>query len=298
VSDKYIVQKKSLDAVANEVKILSEVSEGMTINQITSNIAQANADVEAQASLIEQIKTALDGKAAGSGSEIIAQIAALIDQSGVLDSTEGTATEKVKQLIDKAEDENLWYQVTTNTKKIGTFFADSKIERLPRINFSVLTSLSYAFQNVLIKRIDDYMDTQNCTNFNSVFSRCKQLEYVKGINLSSATLVNACFANCTALKTIEEPIDYSYLSVNSTENSIYMFYNATALETIRIKPESIKKHFVLAHTSVLTPESIQSIIDGLAYVETAQTLTLHADVKAKLTETQLATITNKNWNLA
>jgi hypothetical protein len=52
------------------------------------------------------------------------------------------------------------------------------------------------------------------------------------------------------------------------------------------------------HNDKLSAESIQSIIDGLATVETAKTLTLHADVKAKLTEQQLATITGKNWNLA
>lgn len=225
------------------------------------------------------------------------EIGVIIDQSGVLDSTEGTATEKVEQLIDKAEDENLWYQATTDTKKIGSFFSDSTIERLPRINFSVLTSLSYAFQRANLKRIDVYMDTQNCTNFNSTFMRCIQLEYVKGINLSSATFVNSCFAKCTALKTIEEPIDYSYLSVNSTESNINMFGDATALETIRIVPESIKKHFLLAHTSVLTAESIQSIIDGLAYVETAQKLTLHTNVVAKLTEEQYNTIFEKNWNI-
>jgi hypothetical protein len=223
----------------------------------------------------------------------------LIDQSGVLDSTEGTITDKVEQLVDKAEDENIWYQVTTDTQKIGTFFSSSKIERLPRINFSALTSLSYAFsQTSKLKRIDDYMDTQNCTNFNGCFQYCKQLEYVKGINLASATFVNACFANCISLKTIEEPIDFSYLSVNSTEYNIHMFSNTWALETIRIVTESIKKSFACAHTSVLTPESIQSIIDGLATVETTQTLTLHADVKAKLTQTQLDTITSKNWNLA
>jgi hypothetical protein len=31
---------------------------------------------------------------------------------------------------------------------------------------------------------------------------------------------------------------------------------------------------------------------------TTQTLTFNKDVKAKLTETQIATITNKNWTLA
>ena len=49
----------------------------------------------------------------------------------------------------------------------------------------------------------------------------------------------------------------------------------------------------------LTPETIQSIIDGMADLTgaTAQTLTFHKDVGAKLTDAQKATITAKNWTL-
>jgi hypothetical protein len=49
-------------------------------------------------------------------------------------------------------------------------------------------------------------------------------------------------------------------------------------------------------TAVLTAESIQSIIDGLATVTTAQTLTLNKAIV--LTDEQKATINAKGWTLA
>ena len=67
---------------------------------------------------------------------------------------------------------------------------------------------------------------------------------------------------------------------------------------IEFVAETIKVSISFINVNLLSAESIQSVIDGLATVTTAQTLTLNATVKAKLTEEQLATITNKNWNLA
>ena len=144
-----------------------------------------------------------------------------------------------------------------------------------------------------LKRIDVYIDTQNCTDFNSCFQKCKQLEYVKGLNTSKGTNFGWVFANCSSLKIIENPLDFS----SATSTTLNPFGGCNALEEIRLVPETIKVSIDI-RSPVLSDESIQSIIDGLATVETAQTLTLHKDVKAKLTEEQLATITNKNWNLA
>jgi hypothetical protein len=76
--DNYVIQGSSLDAIANEVKILSDTSDKMTVDEITSNLNQANTDVETQADLIAQIKTALKGKAVGDGigiEEAISQFA-------------------------------------------------------------------------------------------------------------------------------------------------------------------------------------------------------------------------------
>jgi hypothetical protein len=70
------------------------------------------------------------------------------------------------------------------------------------------------------------------------------------------------------------------------------------LEDIQFVENTIRFSTSFAHCNLLSDKSVQSIINGLAAVGTTQTLTLHADVKAKLTQTQLDTITSKNWNLA
>jgi hypothetical protein len=80
----------------------------------------------------------------------------------------------------------------------------------------------------------------------------------------------------------------------------HSFLYADALRELRVVPLSIKVNFPINYSPNLSPETIQSIIDGLTDLtgQTAQTLTFHKDVGAKLTDEQKATITAKNWILA
>jgi hypothetical protein len=78
-------------------------------------------------------------------------------------------------------------------------------------------------------------------------------------------------------------------------NTGYAFANCSALEEIYFKPETIKISINFAHSSRLSANSIQSIIDGLATVETAQTLTLHSSIV--VSDEQKATIKSKNFTL-
>lgn len=289
---KYIIQGETLKAIADEVRDLTDITDEINPSEMIANMEQANADVAAQTEIIEQIRTALDGKAGSNAAEI----GALIDQSGVLDSTEGTVEEKVEQVIDKAEDSDLWYEYTKNMTALPSDFRNTQIEKLPRMDFSKVTSLSYGFSTMPLKKVDCYINSGNCGDFNTAFGNCKQLEYIKGINLAKATYTNGLFRDCIVLKTIGEPLDLLYFSENTAESRISMFYNSVALENVRIVPESIKKCFICAHTSVLTAESIQSIFDGLATVETAQTLTLHKD--AKILQSQVDSANAKGWTIA
>ena len=68
-----------------------------------------------------------------------------------------------------------------------------------------------------------------------------------------------------------------------------------ALEEVRFKANSIKFSISFANSSKLSSDTVQSIIDGLATVETARTLTLHSSIV--LTDEQKAQISSKNWTL-
>ena len=83
-------------------------------------------------------------------------------------------------------------------------------------------------------------------------------------------------------------------------NTTNAFGGCYALETIRFKAETISVNIAFDYSNALTDESVQSIIEGLADLTggTAKTLTLHADVGAKLTEAQKNAVSAKNWTLA
>jgi hypothetical protein len=224
------------------------------------------------------------------------ELEAIIDNSGVLDSTEGTVEEKVEQVVDKAVDGNLWYiasgKMTTLASNVNPFFTQWAYSTLPKTDFSNVTSLSYQFFGTQLEYIDYYINSAKCTNFNDALSNNKKLKWIVGVDLSSATNIYDLFLR-SVIETIQEP-----LNIAKVTNTYYAFQECKNLKYIRFVAECIKVSIAFPHASLLTAESIQSIIDGLATVETAQTLTLHADVKAKLTQTQLDTITGKNWSLA
>ena len=68
--DNYVIKGSSLDAIAAEVKTLADTSDKISLNEMSEKLSQANADVETQASLIEQIRATLDGKAVEGGDDL------------------------------------------------------------------------------------------------------------------------------------------------------------------------------------------------------------------------------------
>lgn len=102
------------------------------------------------------------------------------------------------------------------------------------------------------------------------------------------------FLNDHKLKTVIGEIDFSYLT-----STVNFFINCSGLENVRFKEKTLSVSLSLSHSEKLTAESIQSIIDGLADLTggTAQTLTVHATVGAKITDEQKAAISAKNWTL-
>lgn len=169
----------------------------------------------------------------------------------------------------------------TNLKTIGVlsipkvpkfnqpFYNCKVLESIEQFNVSSALNLDSLFaQSNNLKSIDFVNSTSKVTNFSSLFSKKTMLETVKGLDLSSATNVSNMFLGCSNLK-----------NVTFVENSIKISFN-------------------LGDSPLLTDESIQSLINGLATVTSQQTLTLHADVKSKLTAEQNDTITSNNWELA
>lgn len=177
------------------------------------------------------------------------------------------------------------------------------------VDFSENPNITIVLKN--FSKGDIYNSFSKCTNVETIKLVYKgerkdclaQLAFsyansVKGIDLSEFNVTftgkaNNMFDSCKALVEIKGELDFSGAT---SMNNIFSLCNA--LEEVRFKESSIPANLYLGTHTMLSDESIQSIINGLATVETTQTLTLHANVKAKLTDTQIATITSKNWNLA
>ena len=64
----YIIQGETLTSIGDEVRTLSGTTDTMSPSAMATNVEAANTEITGQSSLISQIISALDGKAAGSGS--------------------------------------------------------------------------------------------------------------------------------------------------------------------------------------------------------------------------------------
>lgn len=125
------------------------------------------------------------------------------------------------------------------------------------------------YQNNAITDTKVDIDVSQCTECNYMFAYCSALVTIRKIISGETTKLYNAFAGCSAL------VNVTFEGIINTELSF-------------------------KSSSKLSSSSVQSIIDCLADLTggTVQTLTLHATVKANLTQDQLATITGKNWTLA
>lgn len=141
---------------------------------------------------------------------------------------------------------------------------------------------------------------QAATTAFSMLDFCRSSPALQKVDLSGVqplkpSAITTAFYGCSALKEIIGTFDLSECTNVKTP-----FTYCAALETISFAPGTIKLSILFNHSPLLTDETIQSIIDGLADLTdgTAQTLTLHATVGAKLTEEQIASATAKNWTIS
>ena len=199
-----------------------------------------------------------------------------------------------------AEGRDIWNYVRSiagafqnNTFPAGT----NLVLNVPNLSLSVNEgNLNYTFRNTTgLESI-----TLKCTtrgipmNAHGAFSRCSDLEFLDLSEFNTTFGVSTdVFYSCTSLEEISGEIE------NTTTNWTLWFSSCVKLREVRFKANSIKGAFTIAQSPLLSAESIQSIVDGLADMTggTSYKLALHADVKAKLTEEQLATIAAKNWTM-
>ena len=148
-----------------------------------------------------------------------------------------------------------------------------------------------------LKKIKLIYDNEKPYRITSAFKECREIEEIDfGEKIVvNGTSTSQIFYNAVSLKKITSVLDFSLLTSNSSP-----FTGCASLEYVRLAENSVKTNISFSNSPLLSADSIQSIIDGLADSTggTARTVTFHKDVKAKLTDEQKTQTTSKNWILA
>ena len=169
----------------------------------------------------------------------------------------------------------------------------------PKYNMSP-TNADYMFRysNIegslveLLENAGVTLDFGNSQAMTYVFADCPITE-IGIIDTRSASDLYRMFWQTTKVEKIEKII-----LKDDGSQQLNAFVNCLALKEIRFEGK-IGVSESLAQSRYLSVESVQSIIDHLKDLTgaTAQTLTIHAEVGAKLTQAQKDAVSAKNWTL-
>lgn len=179
--------------------------------------------------------------------------------------------------------------LTTLQNTFSAYPQVSKLVEIPTLNswnVSNVTNLATMFDNCKnIKFLDfEDWDVNKVNNYNGMFRACTSLEKVnitKWDILPTATL-GSMFHTCLKLHSLVG--DYTIDEVISNNITIFNGYK--------------KSISCFTGSDNINRASLRALINGLAEVETTQTLTLGVTLRAKLTEEDIAIAVGKNWSIA
>ena len=237
--------------------------------------------------------------------EVKAENAVILTDCNIALTEKGVSTAEtladVPVQIGNIKAEPMWLPYITSCQAMfrGATFPENTelVMQLPLITYT------YGFQ-------DTFRDTKTVTSVkliapgdNAYRVSCQSIFQGSNVRIVDLTEFDAVSYNWTNafymasfLEEIIGELKYTKLYDQNFDNA---FYNCGKLREVRFAKGVIWKAFRIDQSHLLSDDSIQSIIDGLFDLTgaTAQTLTFHKDVGAKLTDAQKATITAKNWTL-
>ena len=200
-----------------------------------------------------------------------------------------------------------------NVTNAAWTFGETQITKVPNLSFSKATTAEGLFQNCSSLIGIANLNMPKVTRVIKMFNNCISLERIeRTANSLCRGDCNNFASGCTSLIEFDQDTskvtsfyhmfdgDTSLETIKTIDGTASQgfastFLNCSALKNIEITPSTIKCNISFGDSPLLTDASIQNIIDGLATVTTAQTITFHKDIA--LTDAQKQTINEKGWTL-
>lgn len=177
-------------------------------------------------------------------------------------------------------------------------FNTSYVSHIIKLNTSNITSFKQAFyhssSNPIIYICTEMFNTSNVTSMHWMFYNCRSLPSLDLSNwdTSNVTSMDSMFYGCELLT----DLDLSSFDMSKVTNTSNMFANCTNLTNLQA-PRNINTNMDLGYRTLLTHDSLMSVINNLMPQTSTKTLTLGATNLAKLTDEEKAIATNKGWTL-
>lgn len=194
--------------------------------------------------------------------------------------------------------ENTLKKLLDATKTVAYFFSDYKGTSIDDLiayndteNVVVAERMFMGCRNLLSIPL---FDTSNLQNIEQMFNNCQSIITIPLLNFSKANNVRFLFYNCLKLEVIPE-LDFSSVPSDSLY-STGIFMGCSSLKPILAT--GIKFSFNISDSTQFETEDLVTILNNLATVTAAQTLTMGETNFAKLTDEDKAIATNKGWTLA
>lgn len=194
------------------------------------------------------------------------------------------------------------------------FRLNQQAKNLPHRNldYSNVTELLQFLYSCINLEDDIEINAPVCTNFSNCNYNCRKVQNIKLSSNVVTNLNNLCYG-CSVLKTLDlSGMNLSGITGASTSYSVAGFvHNCSKLENLTfgtnygsgfgtsLSANNNNASLNLSTCSSLTKASVLDLFNKLSDItgKNTQKITLHANVKALLTDEEIATVTSKNWTV-